>query len=153
MFKLLLPFLEPNSGSAFSQAGILVLRLVAGLFIAGFHGWPKLLQGLVHVQNGSGWPLLDGIATLGIPFPTFWAFVATITFLISGLFVATGFLTRFAALDLLGTLLTAVYASSQLSRDNQLTLLYSAVFASLALCGGGRYSVDAILFGRGMRNG
>lgn len=153
MFKLLLPFLEPNSGSAFSQTGTLVLRLAAGLFIAGFHGWPKLLQGLAHVQNGTAWPLLDGIVTLGIPFPAFWAFAATITYLVGGLFVAAGFLTRFAALDVLGTLLMAVYANSRLGRDNQLAMLYAVWFAGVALCGGGRYSVDAILFGRGTRNG
>lgn len=153
MFKFLLPLLETRSGSATGQAGTCVVRLAAGLFIAGFHGWPKLLQGLAHVRNGTAWSLLDGIVTLGIPFPTFWAFAATMTYLISGLLVAIGFLTRFAALDVLSTLLMALYANSHLGRDNQLTLLYSAVFAGLVLSGGGRYSIDAVLFGRAARNG
>ena len=153
MFKFLLPLLETKSGSAISQAGICIVRLAAGLFIAGFHGWPKLLQGLAHVRSGTAWPVLDGIVTLGIPFPTFWAFAATITYLVSGLLVAIGFLTRFAALDVLSTLLMAVYANSQLGRDNQLTLLYTVIFAGFVLCGGGRYSLDALLFGRSARDG
>ncbi len=153
MFKLLLPLLEPNSASALSQAGTLLLRLAAGLFIAGFHGWPKMVQGIAHVQHGAPWPLLEGVQMLGIPFPTFWAFAATVTYLIGGLAVAAGFLTRFAALDVLGTLLMAVYANSQLGRDNQMALLYAMLFAGFALCGGGRYSVDAALFGRRTPNG
>jgi putative oxidoreductase len=153
MFKLLLPFLRPNSGCAFSQAGTLVLRLAAGLFIAGFHGWPKLLQGIAHVRHGDAWPLLEGITLFGLPFPTFWAFAATATYVISGLFVAAGFLTRFAALDLLGTVLMAVYANSRLGRDTQLMMLYAAVFASFVLIGGARYSIDAVLFGRAARRG
>ena len=153
MFRLLLPFLEPNSGSAITHAGTLVLRLGAGLLIAVFHGWPKLQQGIAYVQHGIAWPLLEGISLMGIPFPSFWAFVATVTYLVGGLFVAAGFLTRFAALDVVGSLLVAIYANFQLGRDNQMALLYAMLFAGIALYGGGRYSVDAVLFGRGTHDG
>lgn len=153
MLKLLLPFLEPNTDSRLSQAGGLVLRLAAGLFIAGFHGWPKMMQGVAYLQRGTPWPLVEGLETLGMPFPAFWAFAATITYLGGGLLVAAGFLTRFAALDVLGSLLIAIYANFQLGRDNQMAMLYALLFAGIALYGGGRYSVDAVLFGRATRDG
>lgn len=153
MFNVLFPLLEPNSAPALSQAGALVIRVATGLFIAGFQGWPKMVEGIAHIQHGTQWRLAEGVETLGIPFPIFWAFAATITYLIGGLAVAAGFLTRFAALDVLGTLLVAVYANFQLGRDNQMAMLYALLFAGLALYGGGRYSVDAVLFGRRTPNG
>lgn len=67
--------------------------------------------------------------------------------------MTAGFLTRFAALDVLGTLLMAIYANFQLGRDNQMATLCAMLFIGIALYGGGRYSVDAVLFGGRRRDG
>ena len=140
-------FLRPNVGSTLSNTGALVIRLGTGLFIAGFHGWHKLAQGLAYVQHGSHWPLLDDVAGMGLPFPVIGAFAATVTQLLGGLAVAAGFLTRLAAFAVAMSLVVAAYSNFLANKENQLALLYCLLFTGFALYGGGRYSVDERLFG------
>ena len=140
-------FLRPNVGSTLSNSGALVIRLTAGLFIAGFHGWHKLAQGLAYVQHGSHWPLLDDVQGIGLPFPVIGAFAATVTQLLGGLAVAAGFLTRPAAFAVATSLVVAAYSNFLSNKDNQLALLYCLLFAGFALYGGGRYSIDERLSG------
>jgi hypothetical protein len=49
-----------------------------------------------------------------------------------------------------GSLLVAVYGNLQLGRDSHVAMFYAVLFLGIALCGPGRYSVDALLFGRGV---
>lgn len=140
-------FLRPNVGSTLSNSGALLIRLGTGLFIAGFHGWHKLAQGLAYVQHGSHWPLLDDVEGIGLPFPVIGAFAATVTQLLGGLAVAAGFLTRLAAFAVSMSLTVAAYSNFLSNKDNQLALLYCLLFAGFTLYGGGRYSVDEHLFG------
>jgi putative oxidoreductase len=140
-------FLRPNVGSTLSNTGALVIRLSTGLFIAGFHGWHKLAQGLAYVQHGSHWPLLDDVEGIGLPFPVIGAFAATVTQLLGGLAVAAGFLSRLAAFAVATSLVVAAYSNFLSNKENQLALLYCLLFTGFALYGGGRYSVDERLFG------
>jgi putative oxidoreductase len=140
-------FFLPNVGSRLSNSGALVIRLATGLFIAGFHGWHKLAQGLAYVQHGSHWPLLDDVEGIGLPFPVIGAFAATVTQLLGGLAVAAGFLTRLAAFAVAMSLVVAAYSNFLSHKENQLALLYCLLFTGFALYGGGRYSVDERLFG------
>jgi uncharacterized membrane protein YphA (DoxX/SURF4 family) len=66
---------------------------------------------------------------------------------VGGLAVATGFLTRFAALAVASSLLVAAYSNFLMGKDNQLALLYAVLFAGFTFYGGGRYSADPLLFG------
>jgi putative oxidoreductase len=140
-------FLRPNVDSPLSNSGALVVRLATGLFIAGFHGWHKLAQGLAYVQHGSHWPLLDDVEGIGLPFPVIGAFAATITQLLGGVAVAAGFLTRLAAFAVAASLVVAAYSNFLSNKENQLALLYCLLFTGFALYGGGRYSVDECIWG------
>jgi uncharacterized membrane protein YphA (DoxX/SURF4 family) len=140
--------LAPNTQTRMSHAGAAVIRVVAGCFLAGFHGWHKLLEGVAHTQTGAAWPLLFDVHELGFPYPLASAFAATFTQLIGGLAIAAGFLTRFVALSVAVSLTVAAYSNLQMGKDNQLALLYALIFLGLALYGGGWYSADAWLFGR-----
>ena len=140
-------FLRPNVGSTLSNSGALIIRLATGLFIAGFHGWHKLAQGLAYVQHGSHWPLLDDVEGIGLPFPVIGAFAATVTQLLGGLAVAAGFLTRLAAFAVAMSLVVAAYSNFLSNKENQLAMLYCLLFTGFALYGGGRYSVDERLLG------
>ena len=131
-----------------SHAGVAVIRVGVGCFIAGFHGWHKLLEGTAHAQSGDAWPLLLDVQALGLPFPVASAFAATFTQLIGGLAIAAGFLTRFASFAVAVSLAVAAYSNLQMGKDNQLALLYALIFCGFALYGAGWYSVDAWLFGR-----
>ena len=139
--------LRPNVGSTLSNSGALFIRISTGFFIAGFHGWHKLAQGLAYLQHGSHWPLLDDVEGIGLPFPVIGAFAATVTQLLGGLAVAAGFLTRLAAFAVAMSLVVAAYSNFLSNKDNQLALLYCLLFAGFTLYGGGRYSVDERLFG------
>lgn len=139
-----------DTQSEISDLGALLLRLTVGMFLVYFHGWHKLSQGIRYVNSGAIWPLLDDVKMLGMPSPVVGAFGATVTQLIGGLSVAAGFLTRPSAAVVTVSLLVAVYANYRAKKENQLALLYALLFAGFSLYGGGRYSVDAFLFG-GMR--
>lgn len=151
MVRLILVALTPNTDSVSSNIGALVLRVGVGFFLAGLHGWHKLVQGIEYLQRGTHWPLLEDVELLGTPLPVFAAFAATATQWLGGLAVAAGFLTRFAAFAVTISLLVAAYSNFLMGKDNQLAMLYAVIFAGLTLYGGGRYSVDAILFERGLR--
>lgn len=140
--------LAPNPQSKLSHFGALVIRVGVGLFIAGFHGWHKLAQGIAYIQSGTHWPLLEDVQTLGLPLPVVNAFAATIIQLVGGVAVAAGFLTRFAAFAVAVSLCVAAYSNLLTGKDNQLALLYAVIFFGFSLYGGGWYSVDAKLFGR-----
>ena len=140
--------LAPNAQRRMSHAGAAVIRIGVGLFIAGFHGWHKLIEGVSYLQRGAAWPLLEDVNALGLPWPVAAAFAATFIQFIGGLAIAAGFLTRFAALALAVSLAVAAYSNLQMAKDNQLALLYALIFFGFGLYGGGWYSADAWLFGR-----
>ncbi|MDP9291145.1 MAG: DoxX family protein [Verrucomicrobiota bacterium] len=146
--SFLAPVLAPNTDCAASHIGALVLRVTAGLFLARYHGWHKLVQGIRHLSREEAWPLLGDVEEIGMPFPVYGAFAATITQLIGGVAVAIGLLTRPAALAVTVSLLVAVYSNVRMKKDNQLAALYALLFVGFSLYGGGRYSLDAILFSR-----
>ncbi len=147
--KLGLAALAPTGLRWTEDVGILGLRVAAGSMIAVFHGWHKLTQGLAFLRDGSSWPLLADVEALGLPGPIFGAFAATITQLVGGICVTVGFLTRPAALAIFGSLTVAVFANVAMGDDPQLAAVYAVMFAALTLIGGGRWSIDAVVFGRG----
>ena len=112
--------------------GILVLRLALGISMV-YHGYVKFLSGASGLYKVGAM-----LGSLGLPgyFEVFGAFAAICEF-IGGMLVVFGLFTRFGALLLAGVLFTWDYPSQM-------------GFAALAIffMGGGRYSVDASLFGK-----
>lgn len=130
--------LAPNTQTRTSHAGAAVIRIVAGCFIAGFHGWHKLLEGFDHVQTGAAWPLLLDVQALGFPFALASAFAATFTQLIGGVAIAAGFLARFASFAVAVSLAAAACSNLQTGKDNQWAVLYALIFFGFTLYGAGR---------------
>lgn len=122
--------------------GLLVLRVGAGLMLAG-HGFGKvqdLFAGKTEFPDPIG---LGPVASL--------ALAAFAEFLCS-LLVVFGLKTRWTAIPPLINMLVAaliVHASDPFA-NKELALLYAIAFLTLALTGGGRFSVDAWL---GQRRG
>ena len=56
-----------------TDAAILVLRL-SGLGLALAHGWPKMERFL----SGQAAPFVEGVAALGFPYPTIFAWAAAL---------------------------------------------------------------------------
>ena len=129
-------------------AGLLIVRVVVGLLMAG-HGTQKLF----------GWFGGHGIAGTGAFFESIgfrpgrlFATVASVTELVSGLLVAFGFLGPVGPALMLSVMIVAavsVHWKNGLwaaAGGIEVALFYGAVAVALALIGFGSYSLDA-LFG------
>lgn len=147
----------------------------------GIHSVPlvplRILTGLLMIHHGSEGGV--GPANIGTPefqgfvdyimkpyfgflpgSPEFWAAIHDYAEFYGGIFFALGFLTRPAALSLMGTMLTAVYFHlsavgsqgfplghvSNYSYDFEEPLLYSLIFLVFWFNGAGPLSVDSIIY-------
>ena len=119
-----------------TDLGLLVLRLTAGIFMAG-HGWGKATR----IADGN-FKFADPLGIGATPSLILVVFAE----LICAVAVAVGFKTRLAAIPVVIAMAVAglVQHASDPFDKKELALLYCAVFAAIALLGAGRYSLDAI---------
>lgn len=121
--------------------GLLLLRLWFGLVLALGHGLPKLgrLEGFV-----------EGVAKMGLPAPALMAYAAVGAELVGGLMLALGLLTRLSAVPVAITMLVAAFLrhASDPWMKKEFALAYAAAALVLFVTGGGRFSLDALLFGK-----
>ncbi len=126
------------------DTGLLILRLVVGLLVAG-HGAQKMFGWF----GGPGQHRTKGMfAQLGYHPPHVFAFVGAGVELVAGVFLAAGFLIPLAAAMIIGQMLNAawtVHRSGGLWVTNngvEYNVVLAAVAAALAFTGAGRYSLD-----------
>ena len=123
--------------------GLLLARLVFGVGIA-FHGWSK-------IQNPFGWMGPDA------PVPGALQALAALSEFGGGVALILGLLTPLAMFGLACTMLTAI-TTVHLAQGHpfvarggpsyELATLYLGFAVLMIIAGPGKYSVDAILFGR-----
>jgi putative oxidoreductase len=120
------------------DAGLLVLRVGAGLGMALAHGLGKLPP-----SDG----FVDATAALGFPLPVVFAWLAALAEFGGGLLVALGLATRPAAAFAAFTMAVAFFGAhaGDPFGDREMAFLYGIVFVALALTGAGRFSADAAL--------
>lgn len=140
------PLLSPaaEGGQVATSAGLLVLRVFAGVSLALAHGLGKLPPSARFVA---------GVGEMGFPFPLLFAWAAALSEFGGGLLLAAGLLSRPAALFIAITMGVAAFVrqAGDPFVERELALLYGAVAVTLLLTGAGRYSVDARLARRGAR--
>jgi len=83
------------------NAGMLVLRLVLGLFLA-YHGWNKIFGG-GGLKGTAGW-----FGSIGMKWPAMQARLAAFTEIGAGALLAVGFLTPLAAAGVIGVMIVAI---------------------------------------------
>jgi putative oxidoreductase len=130
---------NPGTGA---DAGLAVLRIVAGLLLVALHGLGK-----VPPQDG----LVGWIGSMGFPAPLAYAWMAAFAEVVGGALLAIGLLTRPAALLLVihFTVVVLVAHAGDVMGDRELALLFGTISLLYLLAGPGRYSLDAII-GRSM---
>ncbi|MGP4029502.1 DoxX family protein [Actinomadura sp. 3N407] len=138
--------LPPRRHPALTDAGLLIGRLAVGvIFIA--HGWQKL--------TGTGHAGVTGsFDELGIPLPSLAAYYATWVELLGGAALIAGLLMPIAgvliALNMAGAFWYVHMDNGLFTRDGgyEYVLVLGATALLLALVGAGRFSLDAVLWGR-----
>jgi len=152
----------PMKGSFVTNAALLILRL-SGLGLALAHGWAKIERFL----SGESAQFVEGVARLGFPYPTVFAWAATLAELVGGFLIALGLLTRVAAGFAAFTMFVAAFLRHRLAQQTlaffginpvaaeilegwgnpERAALYLLIFLALVLMGGGRFSLDRLVRG------
>lgn len=133
-----------GGGSRAADAGLLVLRVFAGLAMSLTHGLAKLRDPSM---------IIGGVEKMGLPAPTLMGWLAILGEFGGGLLLALGLLTRPGAFLVANTMIVAAFVAHARDpfRVKELALLYLAVSIFFMLTGSGRYGADALI--RGTRPG
>lgn len=135
--KLFRSNLSPNY---WSQSAWAVLRVVVGIMMI-HNGIDKLSD----IENFA----TAYVEVIGLPFPIFLSYVAGYTELIGAPLVALGFLTRPAALGLLGTMAVAMYHHILVAGFSipylELSAIYASCFLFFLINGAGLFSADTFI--------
>ena len=134
-------FFYPSSHDYKVSFALLLMRLVAGTAFM-FHGWPK-------IQHAFSWMPPEA------PVPGFLQALAAFSEFVGGLAWVLGLLTPLASLGILSTMTVAV--NFHLSRGDgfvghgvsyEPALVYLCLSILFVLAGAGKFSLDAVLFGK-----
>ncbi len=119
-----------------AELGWALIRVVAGASLAAFHGYSKVFHGGVY-------KLANKVAEMGMPFPLFNAWVASLSEFVGGILLAVGLATRASGLFISGTMLVALYSHRHdpLSRMES-AAIFLAVGLAAVLMGSGRFGLD-----------
>lgn len=139
-----------------------MLLRMTGLGLAIGHGWGKV----VALTSGQGQRLIEGVAELGFPNPTVFAWAAALSECLGGVCLALGLATRVAAAFAAFTMAVAAFVRhhahlyflgalgfSTITEQNredwgnpESALVYLAALLAAQLLGPGRISLDFLIF-------
>jgi uncharacterized membrane protein YphA (DoxX/SURF4 family) len=126
------------------SAGLLLLRLGAGLSLLILFGWPKLQDAWAYAHTGK-WAFVDFNRKMGLPFPLAAAVVQTLNESVGAALVACGCWSRLAAGSLALGFVAATAASLKAGEASWLLAAYFALaFTTLLMTGPGALSVDSL---------
>jgi len=126
-------------------AGLLLLRIGAGIPLLFVHGWQKLADAGGFVFAGHPWGFVGLVNSLGFPFPAFFAVCAALGESVCALSAACGLFTRVTAAAVTTTMAVAMYCSFKSGTPVENAYLYAIPFAVLIVTGPGQFSSDELI--------
>ena len=128
----------PGGAAPLADIAFLLLRVLAGLALAYFHGLGK-------VPPSPGF--VEGVAAMGLPLPVVFAWAAGLAELVGGVLLAVGLLTRPASFFILVTMGVAFFLrhADDPFLDKEKAYLYGAIALFFLLAGAGRFSLDRLM--------
>jgi uncharacterized membrane protein YphA (DoxX/SURF4 family) len=130
------------------DAGLLVLRIGAGLSLLVLFGLKKLQAGWDFRHTGQ-WQFVDFHRKVGLPAPVLVAYLQTLNESIVALLLACGFFSRYAAASLAFGFAVATCCSLKASEPAWLmAACFCIMFLTLLLTGPGEFSIDSLLESR-----
>lgn len=139
--SLFTPLLESSfTGNILFQVIWLIVRVMASVLM--------IHNGLDKLADVSGFAD-NVVSTIGLPYPVFFTYCAAYVEIVGAIFLALGFLTRFSALSLVGTMLVAIYFHLKVDGlaigPLETASLYALVYGLFAVNGSGLIAVDSWL--------
>jgi putative oxidoreductase len=131
----------------FLDFGLLWLRVLVGAGLM-YHGWMKLTEVGVDVFAAKA------VEPMGLPVPILFAWLAVLSELVGGFFLALGLWTRFAAIAagaVVGTAAFNAHAADPFAKK-ELALLYLTVVVAIFIIGPGRFAVHSSGKGRSSKS-
>ena len=124
-----------------TDAGLLALRVIAGLSLAFGHGIGKMPPSERFIA---------GVTEMGFPLPVLFAWAAGLSEFVGGILLAVGLLTRPAALFIFITMSVAFFIrhAGDAFGERELPMMFGAAALLFVLAGAGRFSLDAVLFSK-----
>jgi putative oxidoreductase len=125
---------------------LLLLRVGAGLMLAILHGWSKIQGAYGMLADGEAWKHVDTVIKIGLPAPKIMAVCSALAEFLGGILLAVGFLTPLGAAAVAINMGVAV--GLHLSGDMRLELaaMYLLVAVYVMVRGGGRFSIDGVIW-------
>jgi putative oxidoreductase len=122
------------------NGGILLARLITGIFMI-IHGWEVFDP--IKMQEYAQWEQFKSFSS-----PSFMVYLGKAAELVGGVMLALGFLTRIASLILAITMAYIAFFVGHgiVWYDDQHPFLFVVLALTFFVTGGGKYSMDALIF-------
>ena len=131
-----------GTNEALRNIGWALLRIATGVLLM-THGYAKFARAAASPDFQLG-NFVEGVRSLGFPYPEFFAWCAVLAELVGGALVAIGLMTRPAAMVAAFTMAVAVYSHrADPFAQQEKALLFLLIFVTYAIGGAGPFSFDA----------
>lgn len=134
-----------SSTPLYQTAGLFLIRIIVGAFMI-YHGWE--LFDTAKMNEYITWDVFKG-SVLGSSLP----YIGKAAELVGGILLLIGLFTRFASLILVGTMafITFFIANGKVFSNDQHPFLLVLLGLVFFFMGGGKWSVDNLLFNKNPR--
>ncbi|WP_080055166.1 DoxX family protein [Spirosoma aerolatum] len=134
------------AGGFWQEDGLALVRIAVGLQLV-YHGWEVFNP--AQMKAYAAWETFKQSAS-----PLFMVYLGKGSELIAGILLTLGLLTRVGCLITIGTMLyiTFIIGHGKFWYEDQHPFLFVMLALVFLVTGGGKWSADALLFGKGQRN-